>query len=191
MRLLGYLCAWCVVLCFVSAVLCLEQRALRPTIPRAMVCVSRVFVAFVCAACSAWGAPSISVEYEAPSSVAGVSGGAFASRVLALAARVARGRGEVDDLAVRAAKLSGEQPGFRVASSAFLASRLIPVDAAGVRKGLAVTEPMASASDSVNVVMREDVGAVAGRASQHVAAAQLAQLQADFEQGLANLNGGQ
>ena len=109
----------------------------------------------------------------------------------ALAARVARSRGEVDDLAVRAAKLSGEQPGFRVASSAFLASRLIPVDAAGVRKGLAVTEPMASASDSVNVVMREDVGAVSGRASQNVAAAQLAQLQADFEQGLANLNGGQ
>ena len=156
-----------------------------------MVCVSRLFVAFVCAACSAWGAPSISVEYEAPSSVAGVSGGAFASGVRLLAALVARSRGQVDDLAVRAAKLSGEQPGFRVASSAFLASRLIPVDAAGVRKGLAVTEPMASASDSVNVVMRQDVGAVAGRASQNVAAAQLAQLQADFEQGLANLNGGQ
>ena len=151
---------------------------------------SRLVVAFVCVACSAWGVPSISVEYEAPAGLAGVSSdGAFVSRVRALAARVARSRGEVNELAASVAKRPGDQRIGGVASAAFLASRLIPVDASGVRKGLAVTEPMASASDSVNVVMREDVGAGAGRASQNAAAAQVAQLQADFEQGLAKLDG--
>ena len=154
-----------------------------------MVCVSRLFVAFVCVACSAWGTPSISVEYDAPPASVGVSGGVFASRVRALAARVARSRGEVNELAASVAGRSGEQRVGGVASAAFLASRLIPVDADGVRKGLAVTEPMASASDSVNVIMRNGVGAAAGRVSQNVAAAQVAQLQADFEQGLANLDG--
>ena len=145
----------------------------------------RLFATFLCVQ----AAPVIDVQYDAPPPSAVAAGGAFASRVRSLAGRVARSKANVDEFALQVGGLSGDHVAAGVAPSAFLASSLIPVDAAHVRKGLGVTEPMPEATDSVNVVMRQDVRALAERVAHRDMAEQLAMLQADFERGVAELNG--
>ena len=136
-------------------------------LPRSFVNMQLVICVLACVCATAFGAdslPRLVVEYDAATQGARVAAEAsFAKRAAQLAARLERSSGEVSKVREATARwLHGSSQG----ASSFLASKLQPVDASGIRQGLAATEPMLSSAPAVvNVIMREDVAAM-GRQRQ-------------------------
>ena len=136
---------------------------------RSFVNMQFVICVLACVCAAAFGAdslPRLVVEYDAATQGARVAAEAsFAKRAAQLAARLERSSGEVSKVRQATARwLDGSSQG----ASSFLASKLQPVDASGIRQGLAATEPMLSSAPAVvNVIMREDVAAM-GRQPRQV-----------------------
>ena len=136
-------------------------------LPPSFVNMQLVICVLACVCATAFGAdalPGLVVEYDAATQGARVAAEAsFAKRAAQLAARLERSSGEVSKVRQATARwFDGSSQG----ASSFLASKLQPVDASGIRQGLAATEPMLSSAPAVvNVIMREDVAAM-GRQRQ-------------------------
>ena len=138
-------------------------------LPCSFVNMQFVICVLACVCVAAFGAdslPRLVVEYDAATQGARVAAEvSFAKRAAQLAARLERSSGEVSKVREATARwLHGSSQG----ASSFLASKLQPVDASGIRQGLAATEPMRSSAPAVvNVIMREDVAAM-GRQPRQV-----------------------
>ena len=149
------------------------------------------FVCLLCASAMAGAMPDINVQYEF--SPAAKNGGSarstFAKRASQLAASIAQTDADITKFgnAVVQALRSDD---VRHMPSSFLSSRLQPVDANRVRKSLAVTEPVASPAEAgVNVIIDEDVGSMLGTAKYKGMLAEIIRLQANFDHGVAELEG--